>query len=105
MVAGSPGRTDQFGGDREYGNYPPPPPVSRSLSMGTESGTRGRLGDYYLYPLRERTTIANAQTKQVSFLDVQGSPARKAYEYRVGWLQTGLRSAIRPEPVFAMRKW
>src|SRR5205085_631155 len=35
-----------------------------------------------------RTTIANAQTKQVSFLDVQGAPARKAYEYRASWLET-----------------
>lgn len=53
---------------------------------GTESGTRERLGDYYLYPLSERTTIANAQQKQVSFLDVKGAPARKAYEFVNGWL-------------------
>lgn len=53
---------------------------------GTESGTRERLGDYYLYPLAERTTIANAQQKQVSFLDVKGAPARKAYEFTNGWL-------------------
>ena len=37
---------------------------------GTESAGRERLGDFYLYPLPERTTIANRQTKQVSFLDV-----------------------------------
>src|SRR3546814_11455641 len=36
-------------------------------SDGTESGDRERLGDYYLYPLPARTTIANAQQKQVSF--------------------------------------
>jgi hypothetical protein len=53
---------------------------------GTESGTRERLGDYYLYPLPERTTIANAQQKQVSFLDVKGAGARKAYEFVNGWL-------------------
>ena len=53
---------------------------------GTESGTRARLGDYYLYPLKERTTIANAQQKQVSFLDVKASPARKAYEFTNGWM-------------------
>jgi hypothetical protein len=53
---------------------------------GTESGTRERLGDYYLYPLKERTTIANAQQKQVSFLDVKGAAARKAYEFTNGWL-------------------
>jgi hypothetical protein len=54
---------------------------------GTETANREQLGDYYLYPIKERTTIANAQTKQVSFLDVAGAAARKAYEYRVGWLQ------------------
>jgi hypothetical protein len=55
---------------------------------GTESGTRERLGDYYLYPLAERTTIANLQTKQVSFLDVRGVPAEHGYEYRNSWLGT-----------------
>ncbi|OAN51057.1 MULTISPECIES: DUF4139 domain-containing protein [unclassified Sphingobium] len=53
---------------------------------GTESGPRERLGDYYLYPLGSRTTIANAQQKQVSFLDVKGAPARATYEYVNGWL-------------------
>jgi hypothetical protein len=53
---------------------------------GTETGPRERLGDYLLYPLGHRTTIANAQQKQVSFLDVKGAPARKAYEWGNGWL-------------------
>ncbi|OWK27877.1 DUF4139 domain-containing protein [Sphingomonas mucosissima] len=53
---------------------------------GTETGTRERLGDFYLYPLAERTTIANAQQKQVSFLDVKAAAARKAYEFSNGWL-------------------
>ena len=53
---------------------------------GTESGPRERLGDYYLYPLERRTTIANAQQKQVSFLDVKGAPARATYEYLNPWL-------------------
>ncbi len=55
---------------------------------GTESNDRERLGDYYLYPLAARTTVANAQQKQVSFLDVKAAPARKAYEYTNGWLST-----------------
>ncbi len=55
---------------------------------GTESNDRERLGDYYLYPLGARTTVANAQQKQVSFLDVKAAPARKAYEYTNGWLST-----------------
>jgi hypothetical protein len=53
---------------------------------GTETGRRERLGDFYLYPLAERTTIANAQQKQVSFLDVKAAAARKAYEFSNGWL-------------------
>jgi len=55
-------------------------------SAGTESNDRERLGDYYLYPLPQRTTIANAQQKQVSFLDVKGAPATSTYEYVNRWL-------------------
>lgn len=55
---------------------------------GTESGDREHLGDFYLYPLAERTTIANQQTKQVSFLDVHGVPAEHRYEYLNAWLST-----------------
>lgn len=83
MVAGAPNRGNSNDG---YRSYEPPPP--RSRGSGTESGTRSRLGDYYLYPLAGRTTVASAQTKQVSFLDVQGAEASKGYEYRVDWLAT-----------------
>lgn len=55
---------------------------------GTETPGREALGDFYLYPLAERTTIANAQTKQVSFLDVTGAPAKKTYEFSNRWLGT-----------------
>ncbi|QIG79283.1 DUF4139 domain-containing protein [Stakelama tenebrarum] len=78
LVAGTPG---QSGGGGRYGASAP-----RGNAPGTESANRERLGDYYLYPLAERTTIANAQQKQVSFLDVSGAPAAKAYYYRNGWL-------------------
>ena len=53
----------------------PAPPLRQA---GTETSDRERLGDYYLYPLPARTTIANRQTKQVSFLNVAGTPARRA---------------------------
>ena len=91
LVAGSVG---QAGMPRysPYGVPPPPPPPRPEYGdirrAGTESASRERLGDFYLYPLPERTTIANAQTKQVSFLDVAGSPAARAYEFRNGWLGT-----------------
>lgn len=77
LVAGSP----SSGG---YRNSPPPP--RGGFTPGTQAAARERLGDFYLYPLPARTTIANAQTKQVSFLDVQGVPARKVYARTVGWL-------------------
>ncbi len=58
------------------------------MTPGVETADRERLGDFYLYPIAERTTIANNQTKQVSFLDVQGVPARKIYGRTVGWLSS-----------------
>lgn len=54
---------------------------------GTEAASRERLGDFYLYPINARTTIANAQTKQVSFLDVQAVPAKKIYSREVYFRQ------------------
>lgn len=58
----------------------------RGNQPGTETGSREQLGDFYIYPIESRTTIANAQTKQVSFLDVLGAQAAKGYEFRNGWL-------------------
>ena len=68
-----------------YNNYNSPNNIRQA---GTESPDREALGDFYLYPLSGRTTIANAQTKQVSFLDVTGAPAQKTYEYTNPWLDT-----------------
>jgi hypothetical protein len=86
LVAGSP--TQVNGGERQPNYYRGPQPHPTLQQAGTESGSRERLGDYYLYPLAERTTIANLQTKQVSFLDVHGVPAEHGYEYRNRWLGT-----------------
>jgi hypothetical protein len=71
------------------GGYAPPRRGSGPIRQpGTETADRERVGDFYLYPLSERTTIANRQTKQVSFLDVHGASAQRAYEYRNNWLGT-----------------
>ena len=82
LVAGSPGQ----GGGQTF--QPAWARRGTLVRAGVESGARERLGDFYLYPLAERTTIANQQTKQVSFLDVHGMPATHAYEFRSGWLQS-----------------
>ena len=84
LVAGSPGEASY----NQWGRTSASPGM---ISPGTESAGRERLGDFYLYPISGRTTIANAQTKQVSFLDVQGVPARKVYTYEAGWLRSDSR--------------
>ena len=83
LVAGTVGQVNVSGGSRYA-----PRQAGNLRQAGTESANRERLGDFYLYPLPERTTIANRQTKQVSFLDVHGAPARRTYEYYNGWLGT-----------------
>ena len=91
LVAGAVGPAGVYHGDpygRGYPPPPPPPPPDGMYRPGTETAPRERLGDFYLYPLPERTTIADKQTKQVSFLDVQNTPAARAYEFRNGWLST-----------------
>jgi len=83
LVAGAVNMADQ----RRYRYMPPPPPPPPGMvDAGTETANRERLGGFYLYPLPERTTIADKQTKQVSFLDVSGAPATRGYEYRNPWL-------------------
>lgn len=84
LVAGNPNN----GGGRRNAQMPWNGSNGTIDEAGTESNERERLGDYYLYPLSERTTIANAQQKQVSFLDVTAAPARKVYEFNNGWLAT-----------------
>ena len=86
LVAGSPSQVD--GGGRQPNYYRQQQSRPTLQQAGTESGSRERLGDYYLYPLAERTTIANLQTKQVSFLDVHGVRAEHGYEFRNRWLGT-----------------
>jgi hypothetical protein len=85
LVAGSPSLA---GAGTRLSNVYRAQPRGTLQQAGTESGSRERLGDYYLYPLAERTTVANLQTKQVSFLDVRGVPAEHGYEYRNQWLGT-----------------
>jgi hypothetical protein len=82
LVAGNPNQ----GGGRRSIQTPWDASTGTIDEAGTEINERERLGDYYLYPLAERTNIANAQQKQVSFLDVKAAPARSTYEFNNGWL-------------------
>lgn len=79
------GNVNQAGDDSQRRR---PQQSSRQLRQGgTESGSQPTLGDYYVYPLRERTTIAENQTKQVGFLDMHGVGAKKIYRYRAPWFE------------------
>jgi hypothetical protein len=55
-------------------------PFGAQRSGGMESSDRERLADYYVYPIAEATTIANSQTKQISFLSADRVKASKGYE-------------------------
>jgi len=84
LVAGEVGASD----DDEQMYRPNRPRRQPVMQPGTETGGREQLGDFYLYPLPERTTIADKQTKQVSFLDVKGAAATTGYRFVNTWLGT-----------------
>ncbi|WP_315761912.1 DUF4139 domain-containing protein [Sphingomonas sp. Y38-1Y] len=79
LVAGS---VNSGGGRRP----PRPIGIAPGSRPGTQTADRARIGDYYLYPLPRRTTIAANQQKQVSFLSTAGVPATRAYRFVNGWL-------------------
>ena len=86
LVAGAPATTAATPRFQSFNPSPPRGGYAPGTRPGTETANRARLGDFYLYPLPQRTTIAAKQQKQVSFLSVAAVPARKSYEYRNGWL-------------------
>lgn len=59
---------------------------------GQESGQQPQIADYYLYPLAQATTVAQQQTKQVSFLEAGHVKASKGYELTF----TGFQSSDEP---------
>ena len=84
LVAGSPGQENGGYNNSPMGRGRMVPQIA--YKPGTQSADRERLGDFYVYPISGRTTVANAQQKQVSFLDVAGAPASKGYYFRNDWL-------------------
>lgn len=72
LVAGDVGQQQ-----RSYGQS------TQSYRPGTGGAASGReFSEYYIYPLPERTTIAQNQTKQIGFIEAEGVAARKTYEFR-----------------------
>jgi hypothetical protein len=55
---------------------------SATRNGGYQPSTDTSVGDYDIFTLPERVTIAENQTKQVAFLDMKGLKTEKAYEYR-----------------------
>jgi len=80
LVAGSPG------GSR---------PIRGVVRAGTEAGTAQQIGDTYVYPLKERTTIAANQQKQVGFIEADKVAARRVYQFEA----TGFGSSSGPQQV------
>jgi len=54
--------------------------TDQQRSAGKQSTLQPQISDYYVYPLAQSTTIANNQTKQVSFLESENVQASKGYE-------------------------
>lgn len=78
LVAGAPGNGGRYGSSG----------IAPGTLPGTQTANRKRLGDFYLYPIERRITIAPNQQKQVSFLSVGGVPAQKLYQFTNPWLGT-----------------
>lgn len=57
-------------------------------AAGSDPSAKPPLADYYIYPLEHKTTVADQQTKQVSFLEATGIKARKSYRYEADWFRS-----------------
>lgn len=77
LVAGAPGEIGRGGGRRAVQG-----------GTGGAASDANSFADYHIYSLPEPTTIAENQTKQVSFLDTNGVRARKIYSVERGGFDT-----------------
>ncbi len=88
-------------------NVPPPPPPpapppapamaarDEIVVTGSRVAEQGDLGDYKIYTLPERTTVAARQTKQVRFLERRDVPVERIYRARIDG-SSDLRSVTGP---------
>lgn len=65
--------------------------VQTHRQSNTDGSPKMALADYYAYPLLERTTIADKQTKQVGFLEAKSVAAKKIYSFNASGFQTSQR--------------
>lgn len=90
LVAGDVNLTNDVTGYR--------PPVRRNSGAG-QGGSEGQsdraFADFYIYPLAERTTVAQNQNKQVGFVEAKGVVARKVYKHQ----EYGFSSDSEPQHV------
>jgi hypothetical protein len=68
------------------------------VQPGAEASDTPSVGDFHLYPLPDRTTVADRQTKQVGFITAQAVRARKLYQYKA----LGFQSLDQPQHVDAV---
>jgi len=68
------------------------------VRAGNEASDVDSVGDVDIYPLPERTTIADKQTKQVGFISAPAAHAKKIYQYAA----TGYQSLDKPQHVDAV---
>ena len=80
LVAGQTNREDRYGDPRRAR-----PNVRRG---GVTVADQERLGDYYLYRLPGRSTVAPNQTKQIGLVDADGVPAERRYEHQAYGFET-----------------
>ncbi len=80
------GKINVISGDRNYELHERQQRTTRS--SGNEHSDHPALADYYVYPLKEKTTVADKQTKQVGFLEAQGVTAKKSYFYFADWFSS-----------------
>jgi hypothetical protein len=86
-------KTDLVAGSPTAGRVAP---IRGVIRGGTEAATNvQQVGDSYLYPLKERTTIAANQQKQVGFIEADKVAAQRVYEFRAN----GFSSSSGPEHV------
>lgn len=98
------GEMPEYMGLPVYAPPPPPPPPPPAPAMvardevvvtGSRIAEQGELGDYKIYTLPERTTVAARQTKQVRFLERRDVPVERLYRARIDG-SSDLRSVTGP---------